>query len=198
MKFVEPIRDIKKIDAMKKLMIADENFRDHLLFTLGINSGLRISDLLSIKWTLFLNEKGKLLKAGSAITVTERKTGKKKRFKLNKSIRKAVESFYETVESVDPERYVFLSRQVDSAGTVTPISRVQAWRTLNKYAKAVGILDKIGTHTLRKTFGYHLYKKGIAVEYIQKLLNHSAASITLRYIGISQDQLDEIYVDLNL
>jgi len=198
MKFVEPIRDIKKIDAMKKLMIADENFRDHLLFTLGINSGLRISDLLSIKWTLFLNEKGKLLKAGSAITVTEMKTGKKKRFKLNKSIRKAIESFYDTVESVEPEEYVFLSRQVDSEGRVTPISRVQAWRALNKYAKAVGIRDKIGTHTLRKTFGYHLYKKGIAVEYIQKLLNHSAASITLRYIGISQDQLDEIYVDLNL
>src|SRR6056297_568315 len=198
MEFVEPIRDVKQIDAMKKLMIADENYRDHLLFTLGINSGLRVSDLLSIKWQLFLNDKGKLLKGGSAIIVTEKKTGKAKRFKLNKSIRKAVESSHETFESVDPEAFVFLSRQSDSEGQKMPISRVQAWRTLNKYARAVGIRDKIGTHTLRKTFGYHLYKKGIAVEYIQKLLNHSAASITLRYIGISQDQLDEIYVDLNL
>jgi len=198
MKFVEPIRDLKQIDAMKKLMIADENYRDHLLFTLGINSGLRVSDLLSIKWKLFLNEKGKILKAGSAIIVTERKTGKAKRFKLNKSIRKAVELFYETFESVDPESFIFLSRQSDSEGKKMPISRVQAWRTLNKYAKSIGIQDKIGTHTLRKTFGYHLYQKGIQVEYIQKMLNHSSAAITLRYIGISQDQLDEIYVDLNL
>jgi len=197
MKYVEPIRDIKQIEAMKKLMIAEGNYRDHLLFTLGINSGLRISDLLSIKWTL-LTDKGKLLKTGADITVCEKKTGKEKRFKLNKSIRKALELFYEHIQEPGAEDFVFLSRQVDSAGTVTPISRVQAWRTLNKYTRAVGIRDKIGTHTLRKTFGYHLYKKGIAVEYIQKLLNHSAASITLRYIGISQDQLDEIYVDLNL
>jgi len=198
MKYVEPIRDIKQIEAMKKLMIAEGNYRDHLLFTLGINSGLRISDLLSIKWTLFLTDKGKLLKTGADIIVCEKKTGKEKRFKLNKSIRKALELFYEHIQEPEAGDFVFLSRQVDSAGTVTPISRVQAWRALNKYAKAVGIRDKIGTHTLRKTFGYHLYKKGIAVEYIQKLLNHSAASITLRYIGISQDQLDEIYVDLNL
>ncbi|HPF17592.1 MAG TPA: site-specific integrase, partial [Thermotogota bacterium] len=99
MEFVEPIRDLKQIDDMKKLMIADENYRDHLLFTLGINSGLRVSDLLSIKWELFLNEKRNLLKGGSAIIVTEKKTGKAKRFKLNKSIRKAVESFHETFES---------------------------------------------------------------------------------------------------
>jgi len=198
MKYVEPIRDIKQIEAMKKLMIAEGNYRDHLLFTLGINSGLRISDLLSIKWTLFLTDKGKLLKTGADITVCEKKTGKEKRFKLNKSIRKALELFYEHIQEPDAEAFVFLSRQVDTKGSVTPISRVQAWRTLNKYAEALDIGGKIGTHTLRKTFGYHLYKKGIAVEYIQKLLNHSAASITLRYIGISQDQLDEIYVDLNL
>ena len=69
---------------------------------------------------------------------------------------------------------------------------------LNRYANMVGLNDGIGTHTLRKTFGYHLYKKGVALEYIQKMLNHSSPAITLRYIGITQDQLNDIYVELNL
>lgn len=59
-------------------------------------------------------------------------------------------------------------------------------------------MDNIGTHTLRKTFAYHAYKSGIDITLIQRLLNHSSTSITLRYIGITRDQLDDVYLKLDL
>ncbi|GMA66225.1 hypothetical protein GCM10025859_67000 [Alicyclobacillus fastidiosus] len=75
---------------------------------------------------------------------------------------------------------------------------MQAWKALNNAAKVAGIKDRIGTHTLRKTFAYHAYKQGKDITLIQKLLNHSAPSVTLRYIGITQDEMDDVYLTLNL
>jgi len=78
------------------------------------------------------------------------------------------------------------------------LSRNQAWKILSDCAKAVGIAENIGTHTLRKTFGFHAYISGVDITRIQKLLNHSAPSITLSYIGITQDELDAVYLSLDL
>jgi len=61
-----------------------------------------------------------------------------------------------------------------------------------------GIKEPVGTHTMRKTFGYHAYKKGLDLAVIQKLLNHSSPSITLAYIGITQEDQDNVYMSLNL
>ena len=76
--------------------------------------------------------------------------------------------------------------------------RQRAYWILNEAARSIGIKEKIGTHTLRKTFGYHAYKNGYDIEIIQKLFNHSSPSITLRYIGITQDNLDDVYLSLDL
>ena len=76
MKEVQPIRDTKKIDAMKSIMKGESNYRDLLLFVLGINTGLRISDILALKWSSFLNGGGKLLKTGDQLNVVEIKTKK--------------------------------------------------------------------------------------------------------------------------
>ena len=65
-------------------------------------------------------------------------------------------------------------------------------------ARAVGIQDRIGTHTLRKTFGYHAYQTGIDISILQKIFNHTAQSVTMRYIGITQDDMDEVFLNLNL
>jgi site-specific recombinase XerD len=90
--------------------------------------------------------------------------------------------------------YIFTSRK----GENKPITRQRAWQVINEAAEAVGIKDEIGTHTLRKTFGYHARMKGVSIELIQKLFNHSAPSITMKYIGITQDELDNVYFNLNL
>ena len=197
MKEVQPIRDTKKIDAMKSIMKGESNYRDLLLFTLGINTGLRISDILALKWSSFINGGSRLLKAGDQLNVMEIKTKKVKTFVINKSVAEALKLYYDSLDSVSPEDPVFLSRKT-AKGELKPITRIAAWQMLNRYANMVGLDEGIGTHTLRKTFGYHLYKKGVALDYIQKMLNHSSPAITLRYIGITQEQLNDIYVELNL
>ncbi len=197
MKEVQPIRDTKKIDAMKAIMKGESNYRDLLLFVLGINTGLRISDILALKWSSFINGGGRLLKSGDQLNVVEIKTKKIKSFMINKSVAEALKLYHDSLGGVSPEDPVFTSRKTVK-GKLNPITRIAAWQMLNRYAHMVGLDDGIGTHTLRKTFGYHLYKKGVALEYIQKMLNHSSPAITLRYIGITQEQLNDIYVELNL
>lgn len=188
MQFVQPIRDRKKIDLMKKVLKA-QNLRDYVLFVLGINSGLRVSDLLNLQVDDVIDEKGKIR---DRISLREKKTGKPKNFPLGKSSQKALQEYFSssTLDRTDP---LFPSKRGNG-----PIGRVQAYRIINSVARGVGIDEKIGTHTLRKTFGYHAYKMGMDLSVIQKLLNHSSPSITLAYIGITQDDLDDVYLNLNL
>jgi len=186
---VQPIREEKKIEAMKTLL-KGKSLRDYCLFTLGINSGLRISDLLGLNLGDVLNGKGKLK---DRITLREQKTGKHKDFPMGNTTIKALREYLDTRPGADPSEPLFPSRK-----TGRPISRQQAWQIINDAARAVGITEKIGTHTLRKTFGYHAFRQGIDITRIQKLMNHSAPSITLAYIGITRDELDDVYLSLNL
>lgn len=182
MKYVEPIRSRKQIDSIKRYL-KKNNLRDYLLFVLGINSGLRISDLLLLK----IDD----VKEKNRITIKEKKTGKTKDFPLSDTCKKAIQDYLENVQSNG--KWLFKSKKGDR-----PITRIQAYRIINAAARAIGIKDHIGTHTLRKTFGYWTYKSGVDIIKIQKLLNHSASSITLAYIGITKDELDNIYINLNL
>lgn len=212
MEFVQPIREKKKIDSIKKALksgftvlkntpSSDElrpiqregNLRDYALFTLGINSGLRISDLLELKVHDVLDKKNKVV---DRIALREKKTGKTKDFPLGKTTKKALDEYLASWEH-KPEDHLFPSRK--KCGKYDGrLTRQQAYNIINDAARAVGIKEKIGTHTMRKTFGYHAYQQGMDITRIQQLLNHSAPSVTLRYIGITQDQLDEVYLTLEL
>ncbi|MDP4126189.1 MAG: site-specific integrase [Bacillota bacterium] len=194
MEFVEPIRDRKKIEAIKKVLRGN-NLRDHVLFTLGINSGLRVSDLLKLKLSDVLDDRGRVK---DRINIREKKTGKTKTFPFSDTVIKALKEYLkgylgELLLEAQPSMALFPSRKGGG-----PITRQQAYRIINDAAKTVGIKDKIGTHTLRKTFGYHAYIAGVDVTRIQSLLNHSSPKETLRYIGITQDELDDVYLNLNL
>lgn len=127
------------------------------------------------------------------ITVQERKTGKRKQFPINKNTRKALQEHIDT-HKLQAEDYLFQSRE----GGNRPISRVQVWIILNQAAKIVGIEENIGAHTLRKTFGYHAYQAGTDLSLLQKIFNHSSPSVTLRYIGITQEEINDVYINLNL
>lgn len=188
MEFVQPIRDKKKIEAMKKVL-RGSNLRDYALFSLGINSGLRISDLLGLTVEDVTTGKGSVR---DRITLRESKTGKCKDFPVGSSARKAIKEYLDT-SAPEGSSPLFSSRKGAKA-----IRREQAYRILNQAARAVGIKDRVGTHTLRKTFAYHAYKSGHDLSMIQKLLNHSAPSVTLRYIGITQEEMDNVYMSLNL
>ena len=184
---VEPIRDKDKILGMKKVL-RQRGGDYELLFIMGLNTALRIGDLLSLSIADVTNGEGKVL---DVIHLRERKTGKQKRLPVNKTLKKALTDYM--IEHPDRERSepLFTSRK----GSV--LSRTQAWRVLKAAGKYVG-LGNIGTHSLRKTFGYHVYKNCGDINLLQKLLNHSAAKNTLRYIGIDRDKMDNVYMKLNL
>lgn len=191
MEYVEPIRDKKKIDDIKKILKVT-NLRDYCLFTLGINSGLRISDLLNLKVEDVMDKKRKVK---DRITLREQKTGKIKNFPIADTAKKAIME-YLIIRDFKLNEPLFLSRKGKN-GKHT-IGRQQAYIIINKIARMVGLKGRFGTHTLRKTFGYHAYQAGIDISILQKLFNHSAPCVTLAYIGITQDDLDDVYLNLNL
>lgn len=178
---VEPIRDKNKIKEMKNILKKKSN-RNYMLFVLGINTGLRIGDLLRLKVE---NVKNK-----SHIIIKEQKTSKNKQFLINENLRKELNKY---IEGMADNEYLFQSR----VGKNKPISRFQAYRILSAAGKEAG-LDRIACHSTRKTFGYHHYKRYKDVALLQKLFNHSSPSITLDYIGITQDIIDDSIEDFNL
>ena len=186
MKAVQPIRSLDKIAEMKS-ELRKSGTRDYLLFTFGINIGLRISDIIKLRVRDIVNED---MSIKTHITIIEEKTNKVKVFKINPTLSEELKQY---VQHMKLDDYIFKSRK----GTNRPISRVQAYRILSDTANKIGI-DDVGTHTLRKTFGYHFYQKTKDVAMLQQLFNHSSPSITLKYIGIDQDALDSAYDNFSL
>ena len=191
MNTVEPIKDERKIKAMKAVL-KDQSIRNYLLFTLGINIGLRITDLLKFKISDVIDEKGKIV---DSMYIREGKSGKERIFVLNKTVKNAIQEYLDSLGDYDSDWYLFKSQIGDNKA----ISRVQAYKILNAAAQAVGIKEKVGTHSMRKTFGYWARIKGIAtIEQLQELFNHPSPAVTKRYIGITQKELNEIYREMNL
>lgn len=172
---VEPIRDKQKIKEVENFL-ENKNIRDKVLFCLGINSGLRVSDILSLNVG---DVRGK-----SHIELCEKKTGKIKKFPINRKLENILKNFTSGKSDNEP---LFLS--VRSCR----LDRTQVYRILNDACAALGIDANIGTHTMRKTFGYHHYKQFKDIAMLQMIFNHSSPKITLRYIGIEQDEIDKSY-----
>lgn len=185
MEFVEPIRQIEKIRLMK-IYLRKRSKRDFLLFVLGINTGLRISQLLELLCSDVLHDGS----PRNFLLITNKLQSEK--VFLNKSVKQAIKS-YVSHANLNQDDYLFLS-----SNRKRPITRQQAYRIINQAALEAGISDKIGTHTLRKTFGYHGYKQGIAVALLQQRFNHESRGATLRYIGINDEKYEPPQIDVNL
>ncbi|MDF2513033.1 MAG: integrase family protein [Herbinix sp.] len=179
---VEPIRDKAKIDQMY-YYLANKDLKYGLLFKFGLNTGLRISDILPIKLDDVLTREGQFREY---IVLNEKKTGKEKKIKINEALSNEIKKYTQS-ERLSHDSYLFKSRKGNYLG------RVQAYRVLKDAAEHSG-LENFGTHSLRKTWGYWTYKlSNYNVGLIMDTFNHSSPSITLRYIGINQDQKDELY-----
>lgn len=172
-KDVQPIRSLEKIEDMKWSLKKWCSQRDYIMFLIGINTGLRVSDLLKLKV--------KDVKSKKKIVVREGKTKKPRVIQLT-NIYDEIQSY---INEIKGSEWLFPSRKGNN-----PISRIQAYRQLNKAAKMVDINDGIGTHTMRKTFGYWHYKQFKDVAELQKILNHAHPEVTLNYIGITDEQIE--------
>lgn len=190
MNFVQPIRDIEKIAEVRDFL-AGKGKRDELLFCFGIYTGLRISDILKLKVNdvygkdhfHIIEQKTKKAKQRS------RKYTVKKRIPIIKKLQRLLDDYCKDMNAND---YIFKSRQ----GKNKPITRVRAYDILREAAQHCE-LKEIGTHTLRKTFGYLVYQNEKDVALLQDIFNHSAPYITLKYIGVNQDAINNAYNALN-
>jgi site-specific recombinase XerD len=193
-KQVQPIKTVKEIKAMRKQLRANEGtgLRDELLFFLGINVGLRMSDLLSLRIADIYSE-GKPV---DKYYITEKKTKKRRAIPIGKDLQAMIVD-YITADRANAatDEYLFVSRRRNAEGAKV-LSRVQAYRILNEAGIRAKVKTHIGTHTLRKTFAYTLYENGVDLARIQKLLNHSSQRETLDYIGIETQELDDIVLSL--
>ncbi|MBM7702421.1 tyrosine-type recombinase/integrase [Metabacillus iocasae] len=185
MKTVEAIKDEEKLLCMKTYL-QSRSARDYCLLLLGMNTGIRGNDLLHVHVEDVMNESGHILHYLQSSLYTDPPVF------LNDDVRQAIKQCIQegSLQSTD---YLFKSKK-----TTEPITRQQAYRIINEAAKQADIEGSIGTHTLRKTFGYHAYAKGIAISLIQKRLHHATPAETRQYIGVDRHTSQSIKLDVNL
>ncbi len=176
MNFVQPIRDPNMVRDIANYL-RDRSERNYIMFLMGIYTGLRISDILQRR---ILDVKDK-----KNIIIREQKTQKRREIEINPLLKKELSNYCKDKDK-DPDDYLIKSRQNYNR----PISRSMAYKILHDAADKFHI-ESIGTHTLRKTFGYHFYNQTKDVVTLQKIFNHSHPAITLRYIGIEQESINE-------
>jgi integrase len=170
MNLVKPIMDIDLIQDIKEYL-KNTNERNYILFLLGINTGLRIKDMLKLKvrdvegWDIYIKES---------------KTKKMNEVRMPPDLKKAMRAY---IKGKDRNEYLFKSRE----GKNKPITVSMAYVIMRQIGEKFK-LDRIGCHSLRKTYGYHHYEQNKDIVVLMEMLNHSDPEITLRYIGVKQDK----------
>lgn len=164
---------------------------------MGLNTALRISDLLKLKWKNVWNSKKH--QPAERLEINEQKTGKLQNIPLNSKITESLKSYRRILkskhkaetdfESEMPEHYLFYGRTENK-----PMSRSEAYRIVKAAADELGIGDNISCHSLRKTFEYFAWKSGVHSAVIMDIYNHSSFEITRRYLGIDQDDKDRVFL----
>ena len=180
---VDPIRDIKDIKAIKQLL--SKEHRNLLIFTMGINNGLRIGDLLKLRV-----KDVKRLRPGQSIIIRKSKTGKDNVLMVNNSVYKTIRSYSEIVKP-DDEDYLFASRKTQGPLTIQSVNAL-----VKKWTQAINLQGNYGAHTLRKTFGYiQRTEYGVGFEVLAKRFNHSSPAVTMRYLGLTSKEVNDILMN---
>ena len=197
---VEPITDLSKINDMANILRSQKNGeRNYLLFIIGINTGLRISDYCQMK----VGQWREICERGYIILVPS-KTDKRKlnedgvlvgkykkvRIDISDSLKKCIEDY---IADKDDSEYMFPSRKGG-----TPIKRQTVWLILNDAAKEAGITENIGCHSMRKTFGYWHYQQNHDIRLLMEIFQHSSEEVTLRYIGINAEKMKNSMKNMSL
>lgn len=170
--------------------------RNKLLFIIGINIALRGSDISQLRWCDIVNLDGTLKDNTKIQPQKTKKTGKFVFIHYNDIVKNVVSQYIELYPIEDLNDYIFSSKKNDKA-----IDTHQIWKIIKSIAAEAGISQNIGSHSLRKTFGYWVWhdseNKDEALVLLQKIFNHSSTQVTMHYIGIEQDDLSKVYDKLN-
>ncbi|MBA7553260.1 Tyrosine recombinase XerC [subsurface metagenome] len=188
---VEPIKSKFKILAIKRNLKEGTNPRNYLLFVMGVNTALRISDLLSLKVKDVIDPKGGIK---TYLHIKEGKTSREAKIYINNTANEALTYFLNNSKGVDPDSYLFKSERSSKR-----LDRVRTWGLIQAWTKAVDLEgERYGTHTLRKTWGYQARLQGVSIEQISEKLGHKSVTVTRRYIGISQEEINQIEKEVEI
>ncbi len=191
MSTTQPIRDRALLQDFKNYyLLQAPNPRNYTLIVIGLNTALRISDILHLTWNMVLKENGSFR---THILIKEQKTGKENRILINQEVKRVLGNYWNNTER-ELNDYIFQS----SKSSPNPLSRCQAYRIIRKAAEEVGLEDVIRCHSLRKTFGYHAWKQGTPPALLMNIYNHSSYQITKHYLCIEQDDRDEVFGNIQL
>lgn len=179
-KKVEPIKNKQDIQRIENYL-KENNERDYVIWVLGLNSGLRVSDIVGLNVSDVTDK--------THISIIEKKTQKTKTFYINDKLKKVLKEYTKDRNLNEP---LFLGKQGRR------LDRSQVYRFIKHACKTLNIDIHCGTHTLRRTFGYHHYQKYKDAVILQKIFNHSSQRITLMYIGVDQDEIDWSYKNFEL
>ena len=184
----QPIRNKAHIKKISAYFINKGEYRNNLLFIMGIHTALRISDMLRLTWNDIYDFSNNRVR--NEFYIIEKKTGKSKIVAVNQAV---IQAIYRLFNQVRPSsnNFLFAHPTLNKA-----ISRIQAYRIIHTASKEANIDASISCHSLRKTFGYHLWKKGTSLVIIMDIYNHSNYSVTKRYLGITQDDKNSAYLKL--
>lgn len=189
----QPIRRIEEIQNLKEYFLNKGEVRNYVLITMGINTALRISDLLELCWKDVWNYATNCFK--QRLIIEEKKTKKQQIIYLNAACINALRLLREHAENhVDAEQYLFQSR----VGKNQHIGRNRAYSLIKHAWIELGYEGNISCHSLRKTFGYHAWQNGVSPAIIMTIYNHSSMEITKRYLAIEQDDKDLVFSKLVL
>lgn len=175
---VQPIKDMDKIIELKRELLKS-NYKYYMVCIMALNTGMRIGDIISLKVSDVKNK--------THITIREEKTNKTKLFPINGQLRQEINSY---IAGMKDEDYLFTSRQKNADGIKTHITRVQAYRYIKNVAEELRI-ENFGMHSFRKSFGYFYYQQTKDIAKLMQIFNHSSQEVTKRYIGLSQEEIDE-------
>lgn len=181
---VQPFTELRHVRSIKRLLA--DNPRDRLLFVMGINSGLRVQDLLALRV-----HQVRGLKLGDRVSIAEKKTGKPNVIIANKEIVLALEEYLATVDA-DDAHFLFKSRKTRNS----PLTTLSVTKKVKAWAAAINLRGNFGCHSLRKTWCYHQRKEfGVTWEVLAKRLNHSSPSVTRRYMGVQDEEVEEVLMN---
>ena len=185
----QPIRNKHQIRELTNFYLKTGQIRNYVLIILGLYTALRISDLLRLTWNdVYDFDRSRVC---TSITITEKKTQKSKTIALNSMIINAIKMF----APIAARNGHYL---IENIKTGKAISRIQAYRLIRFAAEAVDIQNRVSCHSLRKTFGYFAWKSGVPSAIIMEIYNHSSLAMTKRYLGVTQEDKDEVYLNLSL